>query len=224
MSIVLAIVTLMMVVVAHELGHSIAAYACGIKTKCLSIGFGPGIAFRVPVIGKLKVSILLLGGYVQLNRAQLKKASILQQELVNVSGMLANVVFAIAIALIEGKTLMVIPVLFLLWLSGPYIILKIIFAEGAIVLVTGGSTISFIQNYGSVDVGFWQLAAVLNMVVAMFNLVPIPPLDGGKLLLDPLERLHFLRIPLRVVSIVAAICILLLTAASLVYDCFRLFC
>jgi len=67
------IAMLMILVIVHELGHLLAARACGVGVEEFSVGFGPGV--KIFTIKKIPVyfRFILLGGYVKMKSKQLPK-------------------------------------------------------------------------------------------------------------------------------------------------------
>lgn len=61
------VITLVPLVFFHELGHYLAARACGVHIESFSIGFGPKLLGWTDKSGtQWKISLLLLGGYVKI--------------------------------------------------------------------------------------------------------------------------------------------------------------
>ena len=50
---------------------------------------------------------------------------------------------------------------------------------------------------------FIYLAAALSVSIGLMNLLPFPPLDGGKIVVETIERITHRRIPLRVMNTIA---------------------
>ena len=60
-------IVIVLVVFFHELGHYLAARACGVKVEVFSIGFGPSIASQKDRNGtEWRICILPFGGYVKM--------------------------------------------------------------------------------------------------------------------------------------------------------------
>ncbi len=68
MSILLAIVALGVLILVHELGHYLAAKACGVYVERFSIGFGPKLLSKTKGDTEYCISAIPLGGYVKLHR------------------------------------------------------------------------------------------------------------------------------------------------------------
>jgi regulator of sigma E protease len=75
MSVVIFFAVLGLMVVVHELGHFLAARACGIKVDVFSIGFGPTLYARKGRDCEFRLSAIPLGGYVSLHGDDPSKAT-----------------------------------------------------------------------------------------------------------------------------------------------------
>ncbi len=183
-----------LIIGVHEFGHALCAWLCGCKIKSFSIGFGPGITFRnVPMVNRLIIAPILLGGYVQLEDTTLEGKRFWQKMLFFSAGMIANVLTATfilaclgqnifgALAQCAGGWLLGWPqffgMLFSDQMSGAQ------FSDG----VTG--PIGIAQLLISRKYNYFKVLAFLNVAVAMFNLLPIPPLDGGHMLRLVVEKI-----------------------------------
>ena len=81
--------------ILHEVGHCIAAYACGVKITEFGLGWGPEIysfRFREVTYG---IRMLPLGAYVRLDLPGLLSRPLLQQVVVLLAGIAANLIAAI---------------------------------------------------------------------------------------------------------------------------------
>lgn len=78
----------------HELGHLVAARACGVGATELGLGWGPQLLkFRARGV-EYKLRALPVGAYVFLDIAQLQRKPLSQQVLVLLSGVIVNLVAA----------------------------------------------------------------------------------------------------------------------------------
>ncbi|MDR1422986.1 MAG: M50 family metallopeptidase [Coriobacteriales bacterium] len=62
---------------------------------------------------------------------------------------------------------------------------------------------------------FIILAAALSISIGLMNLLPIPPLDGGKIVVETIERVTRRHIPVRIISGISVTCFVLLIALFL---------
>ncbi len=87
--------------IIHEVGHCIAASACGVKVTEFGIGWGPEVyTFRFKEV-TYGIRILPLGAYVRLDLPGLLSRPLLQQIVVLLAGIAANLLAAI---LAEGTS------------------------------------------------------------------------------------------------------------------------
>jgi membrane-associated protease RseP (regulator of RpoE activity) len=78
--------------IVHELGHLLAARACGVAASELGLGMGPKLAgFR---LGSIRFSLraLPIGSFVMLDGTALKQRSVQAQLLVHLAGIIFNLI------------------------------------------------------------------------------------------------------------------------------------
>lgn len=198
---ILMLLVLGLLIMVHEAGHFIAARWMKVPVKRFSIGFGPSLWKTRKGGVDYRIGVVPLGGYVMLDLADetsylglpLKKRMVF-----TLGGPAANIIFAVPLYAVLAVTthglsiqsLFVSPVSnVLLMLGAIFNALVHIFEQpetlnGVVGLVVeGGRYINwdFLRTL--------SLAAGLSINLAVFNMVPLPPLDGGKLVLDVLHRL-----------------------------------
>ena len=167
------LICLIVTIVVHEFGHLLTAILCKVKVKAFSIGLGkPYLHFKWKNID-WRLTPFLLGGYCDiagendlkdpqglLNQRYIKKFIIL------IAGVLMNSLIAIFAYLWNfGSIKIGLYIDFLCW--------KALFTHNYNVL-------NFILHYPNINLFLLQLS-VLNSFIAITNLIPIPPLDGGYL-------------------------------------------
>jgi regulator of sigma E protease len=191
-----------LLVFLHELGHFLAAKAVGIPVARFSLGIGPVLASRR--IGGVRycVSAIPFGGYVLPDlpdEVAYLALPLCKRLLFSLAGPLANLLFALGCYAVltlaapwpaTWPGLLVRP--FALTgqtLAGIVVGLGTVFSRpdqlsGVVGIVAEGSRFA-----GSDLVRHGLLAAHLSLSLAVFNLLPLPPLDGGKMVFDTLSRL-----------------------------------
>lgn len=199
-----------MLILVHELGHFLVARWMKIPVARFSIGFGPKLWGFKKGETEYWLSLVPVGGYVLPaieDEAEFFEIPIYKRVVFSIGGPAANILvpiilFAAANILTSGFSfanvfikpfsqtldvlinfLAVIPLLF----STPDQL------SGVIGVVTLGG-----QYIGADILRALQFSIMLSLNLAVFNLLPVPALDGGKIVLYLLEKIHpkFLRLHL----------------------------
>jgi regulator of sigma E protease len=200
MSYLLVTALLGLLIFVHELGHFMAARWTGIGVEVFSLGFGPKLWSVTRGGVEYRVSLIPFGGYV-LPRLQDEddwlRIALWKRILFAFGGPLANLLLALPLFALMNV------------LHGPATLYAIFVAP---VAQTGTCLLQMVQalatvfdhpenltgplgivTMGGAFVGLSVLRAVmfsvlLSLNLAIFNLLPLPPLDGGKIALDVLQR------------------------------------
>lgn len=199
-----------LLILVHELGHFFAAKWMKIPIARFSIGFGPKLWSYKKGGTEYWLSLVPVGGYVLPaieDETEFFKIPVYKRVIFSAGGPAANIVapiilFGAANIVTSGFSLInvfinpfsqtldvlinflaVIPLLF----SGPDQLSGIV---GVVAL--GG------QYIGADILRALQFSIMLSLNLAVFNLLPVPALDGGKIILYLLEKIHpkFLRLHL----------------------------
>ncbi len=189
-------------ILVHEIGHLIAGRAMKIPIAVFSIGFGPKLLSRKIGETEFRISWIPLGGYVLpalASETEYFKIPIHRRMVFALGGPLANLIlpvllFSIVNFIQEGMTfagLFIHP-----WsqtmLQFNHIImsLPLLFTHpgqlsGVVGIVSQGA------DFIAADMGKALLfSIVISLNLAVLNLLPIPGLDGGKIMLYLLEKIH----------------------------------
>src|SRR5688500_8870790 len=201
MSYLAVVIVVGLVIAIHECGHLLAAKMCGIPIQRFSVGFGPKlVGFRWGETSYW-LSVIPLGGYVlpTLNESEARSLPLHKGILFAVGGPVANIVTAYLSLIALGRwqfSLSAVDTLSLattqLWNDLQQI------AQAIPMLFTGAGEISGIvgivaiggSQFGSTLAGLLAFSIAINLNLAIFNLLPFPPLDGGRIAFAVLEKIH----------------------------------
>jgi regulator of sigma E protease len=216
MSYLVAALLIGWVILVHEFGHFMAAKKAGIAIAVFSIGFGPKLIGRKWRGTEYRLSLIPLGGYVLPEIEDEKEffaIAVDKRLLMALGGPLASFLFpvaclAIVFPITRGLSLssvFVQPVLQAArWLLAMAASLPLLFTHGGrlsgiVGIVAQGGR--FVEGHLLNAV---QFAVLISLNLALLNLLPIPALDGGKIFLCLLEKIHpglrRLHVPLTIVG------------------------
>ncbi len=220
----------------HEFGHLLAAHAVGIPVERFSIGFGPVIAKRRWRGVEYCLSVIPLGGYVLPrcdDEADFMRIPLGRRVALWLGGPVANLVAAaLALAVLNylaggfswyGQ--LAEPWAQVTRQSAEFVAAlgTIVFhpnqLSGIVGIVSAGKTVMA----GGVASSL-RFVVLLNLNLAVFNLLPIPPLDGGRIFFALLEKIHPRLARLQTpVTLAGLAMLLLLMAYTTVMDVVRQF-
>ena len=197
------VIILGFLVLIHEAGHFLVARLCKIKVNEFSIGFGPLIWKKDTSKTKYSIRLIPLGGYVNMlgeeerseEEGSFSLASIPKRIAIVAAGGLVNIVFAIILYIIL-ITIVAGDFVTGLTSTGDFIMAMV---DSIKLLFTGGVTVDNLmgpigisevvaQTSGIID--FLYIMALISMSLGVTNLLPFPPLDGGKILIYIIEAIR----------------------------------
>lgn len=186
----------------HELGHFLVAKLFNVKIKQFAIGFGPTIWKKQGKETSYEIKAIPMGGFVNMlgeeepvedERAYNKK-SIPKKICILLAGGAVNIIFGLIVCAIVASSILGIKngILF----TGEF--LKVTF-QGIGQLFTGqigteqlvgvvGISDMVVETQGVMD--FAYMLAVISVSLGVTNLLPFPPLDGGKILILLIEAIR----------------------------------
>ena len=197
----LIIFILGLLILVHEFGHFLAARRLGVPVQRFSIGFGPVLWSKQSGAVTYCLSAVPLGGYVMLgvdDEIEYLNLPLRKKIGVSLGGLLANLLlvlplYALMNTLSEGLSvygLLIAPFPQTAQALGQiFTALGNLFQHGGelsgiVGIVSSGS--GYIAPDPLRAIGFTIL---ISLNLAVFNLLPLPPLDGGKIILDLFHRL-----------------------------------
>ncbi|MCR8613388.1 MAG: site-2 protease family protein [Mycoplasma sp.] len=239
--ILIVIFTLLVVVTIHEFGHFIVGRLSGVKIIEYSIGFGPKIFVHQGKKTRYCIRVLPLGGFVIPASEELKEIypdevvrddqmienmNYWQRMLFTYGGIIFNILFALLISLFFFliKTNNKISYPDFLYQSFATVV------KGLIGIFTNPGNIHSIgrivedgskTTVGSWGTQFFSLLVAFSINLGLFNLIPMPPLDGYKSLEVTFEKITKRKIPLNVkmtISIVGVVLLIALSAFAIIND------
>jgi regulator of sigma E protease len=229
MDTVIGFLVLSVIVAIHEFGHYLAYRKYNVRVKIFSIGFFKLFEFYNYKGTKFVIGMLPLGGYVYADPEDVEKLKPSQHIFVSLAGpmlgLLATIPFVAAFAhLHEGlpiwKAILLAPI-GLIFLS--YKIFELLFiylgpqiADSFLHIekVKGLSGVSEMAKTTSLE-EFVISFMVSSMAINLFNLIPVPPLDGGRALISGLEIVSGKPINPKFVNVVSIVVLLILMIPSL---------
>ena len=186
----------------HELGHFLVAKLFKVKIKQFAIGFGPTIWKKQGKETSYEIKLIPMGGFVNMlgeeepvedERAYNKK-SIPQKIAILLAGGTVNIIFGLLVCIIIASSILGLK-------NGIRFTGEFLGAtfQGIGELFTGrikadqlvgvvGISDMVVETNGLRD--FIYLMAVISVSLGITNLLPFPPLDGGKIFLLLIEAIR----------------------------------
>jgi regulator of sigma E protease len=175
----------------HELGHYLTSKLFNLRVDTYCIGVGPTVIktnFRETEFIFKPIPLL---GYVDSKENELKKINLLKHWIILLSGVFMNLILTLfslimisnynlftTLQIIYSKFLKsIIPILSSINVSDIYS------PDGDL-----SSTLKSIPYSGTMH-DFWMIVGAINMIMFIGNLVPIPALDGGKVIMITIEKI-----------------------------------
>lgn len=202
MNIVIAIIILNLLIGVHELGHFLAAKFCKVNVEEFSLGMGPKIFSKKINETTYSIRWILLGGFVKMDEEGYINAKWIHQVLIIISGVLFNFIFAVIgvwIYICLSETINV--GFFTGIILGVKISINMVVEifRTLIDLFKSADTNAFSGPVGVVDavstyvemgvIKAVEIFSVLNINLFVMNLLPIPMLDGGQIVLATIKKI-----------------------------------
>lgn len=238
-------------VIIHEGGHFLVAKMCKVKVNEFSIGFGKVIWKKQGKETLYSVRMIPLGGFVQMegesvdsnDERAFTNVSIPKRIAIVSAGAIVNILFGIIAYFVlistvglqfadPAKDTILNRIYYGGINTGEFILsifdsIKMLFTNGVSVeQMTGPVGISQIVVQASGFVNYIYILAVISVSLGVTNLLPIPALDGGKIILLIVEAIRRKKITLETEAKITLIGFSLLIALSLYvtyHDVIRIF-
>lgn len=211
-----------LLIVLHELGHLLAARVSGVRVEELALGHGPSL-LRTRFGGTLFSLRLLvpLGGYVKLSgmddrvgSGAFGAQSVWLRAAIVLAGPAVNLLAAILLLFALLVTDLPVWEAFETALQDTIGMTMLVY-ELTVSLLTGEGLFESLPGLlqdatrlpeGSPSTGsHFRLLALLSLYLGLFNLLPIMPLDGGRLLILTAEKLRGRPLPPGTVGTITAL-------------------
>ena len=191
--IIIGIAGLGIVILVHEFGHFIFAKLFNVVTPVFSIGFGPAL-ISISIKNTLfQIALLPFGGYVELDPVSLNAQPYFAKLMIMLGGIIFNILFAYSILWIiklQRKTYDTengISTYSNLKKQLSHILetthqKRNIIGPIGIINILGTS---FMNNHYL----FWFILAIISINIGLFNIIPLPFLDGGKILFYTIQAI-----------------------------------
>ena len=187
----------------HEGGHFLVAKLCKVKVNEFAIGFGPAILKKQTKETKYALRLIPLGGFVNMegeNEASkdenaFNNASIPKRIAIVAAGAIVNILFGtilftILISIINGDFTTGLNA------TGEFLFstingLKMLFTgKVGVQDLTGPVGISQVVSQTQGILQYLYIMSVVSVSLGITNLLPIPALDGGKIVLLLIEAIR----------------------------------
>lgn len=187
----------------HEGGHFVVAKLCKVKVNEFSIGFGPAILKKQGKETLYALRLIPLGGFVSMEGEEgeskeersFSNASIPKRIAIVAAGAIVNIVFGLIVYFI--LVLIVYNSASIAFrATGEFILsigesLKMIFTGNVGVDdLTGPVGISEVVSRTTNIINYLSILAIISVSLGVTNLLPIPALDGGKILILIIEAIR----------------------------------
>lgn len=186
MHFIIAIAITYISLVFHEFGHYISNKIFKLKVRECCIGSGPVVLKFNFKETDIFLRMFPIGGYVGTDEEELNKINLFQYWIIIISGVFMNLLVCYIAVYMENLGELVGSFRLLAISVGKilsYIILNIYSMEEWIM--------SLIYNANEIldELSIWKVTFYINGVLFMINLIPIPILDGGQIIIVTLKRM-----------------------------------
>ena len=200
MSYFLALLIIGFTILVHEFGHLVFAKSVQMPIKTFSVGFGPKLLSKKINKTEYRLSLIPLGGYVMPdieNEEEFFEIPVYKRVVMSLGGPIASIIlpiFCFAIINILSNDISILTailqpinqvfnIFFSMLISLPKIFSGQGNVSGIVGIVAQGAQIIEGNLFNSL-----QFIGLISLNFALLNLLPLPILDGGKVLLYLMEK------------------------------------
>lgn len=193
----------------HEGGHFIVAKLCKVRVNEFALGFGPTLFSKTKGDTKYKLNIIPLGGYVNLEgeeehsdaEGSFSNTSIPKKIAILLAGGMVNILFGVLVYFalmmyVYDYSSIIERLQFAILNTGDFIAsifmgLKDLFTgKVGMNQMTGIVGISNMVVKTSGFINYIYLLGIISLSLGITNLLPFPPLDGGKIVIYVIEAIR----------------------------------
>lgn len=221
MYIFITILAIGMLIVLHELGHFFAAKISGVDVNEFWIGMGPCLLKKEFKGTVFKLNLLPFGGAVIMDGEtgesqganSFQNAKKINKAFIMISGCLMNFLTAFIIILFLSKSFSTSINACIIYTKDIFLSFKMLFSGDLGVNDLSGvvSLTVFVGQAAEHSMSlFWELIAIVSINLGIMNLLPIPALDGGRLILLLIETVRGKPLNPKIEGTIHGVCLLIL--------------
>lgn len=187
----------------HEGGHFLVSKLCNVKVNEFAIGFGPTIWSKQGKETKYAIRLIPLGGFVSMegedeeseHERSYSNASILKRIAIVAAGAIVNIIFGLIVYFVLVAVVYK-DISIALQATGGFVSsifesLKMLFTGNiGIKDLSGPVGISKVVSNTTTFANYIYIISAISVSLGVTNLLPIPALDGGKILLLLIEAIR----------------------------------
>ena len=187
----------------HEGGHFFVAKLCNVKVNEFAIGFGPTIWSKQGKETKYAIRLIPLGGFVSMegedeeseHERSYSNASIPKRVAIVAAGAVVNIIFGLIVYFVLVAVVYKNSSIALQatggFISSIFESLKMLFTGNiGIKDLSGPVGISKVVSNTTTFANYIYIISAISVSLGVTNLLPIPALDGGKILLLLIEAIR----------------------------------
>lgn len=173
-------------IIIHELGHYIASNIYNVRVSKFCIGIGPRILKFKKYGTEFELKLFPIGGYICNNEDDIEKIKFWQEWIIDLAGVFNNLIISIiSLSMYYNKNVFHVTRILFARIMKPFYMELINFNNYIQPLE---ENILFIQNNVPIN-QYLMLFGILNIILFTFNLLPLPILDGGQLIMSVVRRI-----------------------------------